>query len=134
MHYFSLTQAIDIVEGKKYKLSFEVSGDKDNLLAIAVGDTSHKVFGKRIKLDGSTKQVLEFPFTADYTSDTKYSKKWLSLARKSKFDGGRSTHEKFHEIKKSKNIDVPSECMLYFGLGGLDNSFSISNISIVEVK
>ena len=135
--YLTISQAVNIRKGKRYKLSYEVKGVGKGEYGVSIVHPSkgrHHTMKK--KLPGPSWTLVEAEFEGSYDTDEKWFKKVRSGTRKNELHKGvRTTRDKkLGDIKKLKRADPASRSTLLFGVGSLDSSIAIRNVSIVELK
>jgi hypothetical protein len=130
--YLTLNQAVNIRKGKKYKLTYEAKGEGAGQYLVALHDPGKLGHVSKLFTPTVSWQVIEVEFTGLFDTDGKWVREWLRATKGSTLKGGRTVNTTLHEVHEPKGDD-PSRTRLTFAIGGLDGSFAIRNVSIVEV-
>ena len=135
-HYLSVSQPVLIEKGKEYRFTFEVKGKSEGKLTFYVGDVAaREISAKRVVLDGTDWQEMEFVFTAKCSTDPKWFKKAQKanrgneLGKKGMTETDAKTHEKYKSIKE----DAGYTCKASIAVGAVEGNIALRNISIVKV-
>ena len=130
--YMSISQAVEIEAGKKYKISFEVKGASAKGFGVSLGDWAVELMtSKRQKFSDTSWHKVECVLEAKGTTDSKWFKAWRKASRKAKLDDGKTKMEK---VKEPKDREESPANVLRFGIGMVDGEFGLRNVVMEEVK
>lgn len=135
-HYLHVVQPVMIEEGTRYRLSAELKGAPESIIAFSIGDHgAREVSAAKRKLTKTGWEELEFEFTAKCSTDSKWFKKTK------KFYGGNELGTKGVTLVNAKDAkkyreklgSVGYTCTAAIALGAVEGSIAIRNVSLVEI-
>ena len=142
-YYLSLSQAVEIKKGVKYKLSYEIKGPATKTYTIRLGDPGDR--GNNIegvyhyidhKLTAPADwQTVEVEFTGKFDTDRNWYRKVTKARKYNTFSSktGQARAPRAADVVEVDPEDRPCVTTLGFYFGSLEGRVSIRNISIVEV-
>jgi hypothetical protein len=130
--YLTLNQAVNIRKGKKYKLTYEAKGEGAGQYLVALHDPGKLGHVSKLFTPTSSWEVITVEFTGQFDTNNGWVREWLRATKVSILKGGRTVNTTLNKVHEPKG-DAPSRTWLTFAVGGLDGSFAIRNVSVVEV-
>ncbi len=133
--YVNISQAVDIRQGKRYKLSYEIRGAASGIYRVSI---QHLMKGRHYVSPQATPspswESFAAEFTGKYDTDKYWFEEWRAATKDNELVKGRGTPRgKLAEIERVGRDDPPTRSVLYFSLGDLKGSFAVRNVSIIEL-
>ena len=132
MGYLTLNQAVMILSNKSYKIRFEAMSERPGKFLLAIHDPGKGSHLAKILETGTSWTTYEEAFTGIYTTDKGWVREWIRATRDSKIESGKTIGSSLHKVDEPKGSG-PIRTYLTMALGELIGTFSVRNISIVEV-
>jgi hypothetical protein len=130
--YIGLHQAVNIRQGKNYRLTFEARGTPGEWFLVMVRDPGKKAHVSRRVNPSETWEAVSVQFTGAFDTDEDWVSDWLKATENSRLEDGRTVNQPLRKISKSDS-DTPTRSWLSFALGKLEGEFAIRNVSLVAI-
>lgn len=130
--YLTVNQAVNIESGKTYRLSFEAKGVGTGQYLVAIHDPGRLAHTSKLFTPSAEWEKIAIDFAGAFDTDSRWVRDWLNATKGSRLENGHTVNTTLHKVRERKGAG-PSRTWLTFGVGALNGSFALRNVSLVEV-